>query len=143
MAALPVVEILGGRKVLGRSISTQRALIERLREGLPYSSLESVLRLLDVSRPQTSAWLAVPPRTLARRKKQRRLRADESDRLFRVADVAAHAVQVFGGQAAAAQWLRSPNLVLGGEAPLAALDTELGSRHVHDVLGQIEFGMYS
>jgi putative toxin-antitoxin system antitoxin component (TIGR02293 family) len=82
-------------------------------------------------------------RTLARRKKEKRLHADESDRLFRVGRIAALAEETLGSKDKAKRWLQKPNRALGGAAPLRLLDTELGARQVEDVLGRIAHGVYS
>lgn len=87
--------------------------------------------------------VGLPARTLARRKKERRLRADESDRLLRLARVAAVAEDVLGAQDKAGRWLQKPNRALGGIAPLDLLDTDLGAEEVVTVLGRIEHGVYS
>jgi uncharacterized protein (DUF2384 family) len=39
--------------------------------------------------------------------------------------------------------LRSPQIGLGGAVPLAYAETELGAREVEDLLGRIEYGVYS
>ena len=54
--------------------------------------------------------LHLPARTLARRKRSRRLSADASDRLLRLARVAARAEDVFGSHQRTGEWLveRSP-----------------------------------
>jgi putative toxin-antitoxin system antitoxin component (TIGR02293 family) len=80
---------------------------------------------------------------LARRKQERRLRADESDRLLRLARVAAVAEDVLGAQDKAGRWLQKPNRALGGIVPLDLLDTDLGAEEVVTVLGRIEHGVYS
>ena len=72
-----------------------------------------------------------------------RLRPDESDRLFRVARIAALAEESLGGRDRAARWLKRPNRALGNAIPLQHLDTDLGSRQVEDVLGRISHGVYS
>jgi putative toxin-antitoxin system antitoxin component (TIGR02293 family) len=87
--------------------------------------------------------LSMPERTLARRQKQARLTADESDRLIRVARVMAHAVQVLGSRDKAARWLRTANRALNGTAPLSLLDTDVGTEQVSEILGRIEHGIYS
>lgn len=97
----------------------------------------------NLDRDEVSSALDLPPRTLARRKVERRLRPAESDRLFRLARVAAQAVEVLGNQEKASRWLHTANRALGGEPPLALLDTDVGSRQVEDVLGRIEYGIYS
>ena len=139
-----VVELLGGERTLGRKVPSSRAkLIEVLRAGVPYPALESVMQALDISRGEVCNSLALPSRTLARRKKERKLRADESDRLFRLANVGARALEIFGTKEKAARWLRKPNRALAQAIPLALLDTDTGARQVEEVLGQIEYGLYS
>jgi putative toxin-antitoxin system antitoxin component (TIGR02293 family) len=89
------------------------------------------------------AVLHLPPRTLARRKRERRLRADESDRLFRLGRIAALAEEVLGSREKASRWLHRPNPALGRVIPLRHLDTDLGARQVEDLLLRIAHGVYS
>jgi putative toxin-antitoxin system antitoxin component (TIGR02293 family) len=116
---------------------------EAVRAGLPLIALQSVQRSLHLSREGLSRILSMPERTLARRQKQARLTAEESDRLIRVARVMAHAVQVLGSRDKAARWLRSRNRALRGSAPVSLLDTDIGAQQVSEVLGRIEYGIYS
>src|SRR6202140_3593112 len=135
-----VLDVLGGESVFrGPRRSDPAELRTRIKSGLPYRSLESVCRRLQLTLPETATILHTPMRTLARRKRERKLRAVESDRLVRLARVAAHAVAVFGHEQAAAAWLRRPNRALSGEMPFRLLDTEVGTAQVEDVLGRIEY----
>ena len=136
-------EALGGRRTLGRTIVTRRGLMDAVRAGLPYPSLDSLVGLLGVSRQQLLRWLALPERTIARRSSGQRLRPDESDRLMRVARLLALGGTIFGSTESAAAWMRTPNRALGGEIPLSLLDTDLGCREVEDALGKMEHGVFS
>jgi putative toxin-antitoxin system antitoxin component (TIGR02293 family) len=137
-----VVDILGGQRVfVSRSTATARDLRERIKGGLPYRSLETLRERLRLSLPEAAAVLHVPLRTLARRRTEKKLAVDESDRLYRLARIAAHAVSVLGSEDKVAAWLRRPNRGLGGETPIQVLDTDLGARQVEDVLGRIEHGL--
>jgi putative toxin-antitoxin system antitoxin component (TIGR02293 family) len=137
-----VIEVLGGSSVFkGRTLPTAAELRERIKRGLPFRSLDSVRERLQLSVPEAASVLHMPPRTLARRRLARRLAADESDRLYRVARVAAHAVAALGSEEKAATWLRRPNRALNGELPIRLLDTDVGARQVEDVLGRIEYGI--
>jgi putative toxin-antitoxin system antitoxin component (TIGR02293 family) len=138
-----IVNVLGGRVAGTRAVRTPEELKAWIREGLPFSSLETVMKRFGLNRDEVSSALDLPPRTLARRKQERRLRPAESDRLFRLARLAAQAAQVLGSEDKASRWLHTPNRALGGEAPLTLLDTDLGARQVEDVLGRIEHGVYS
>lgn len=136
-----LVEALGGSAMLPRMAITPEELIEEVREGLPYGCLETFGELFGVSREELSEVLAIPLRTLARRKKEGQLRADESDRLLRVALMAILASDVLGGDEAAGRWLHRPNRALGGRVPLHLLDTDLGSRRVEEALGRLDHGV--
>jgi putative toxin-antitoxin system antitoxin component (TIGR02293 family) len=84
--------------------------------------------------------LDLSPRSLQRRRRSGRLARFESDRLYRLARIVALAHESLGSQELAARWLRRSNRALGGIAPIAAVDTELGARQVENVLGRIAFG---
>lgn len=139
-----LVDVLGGARVLKRSSKTGTVeLRKRVRTGLPYEALESVRAHLHLSVLETAVVLRVPLRTLARRKQEGWLDTDESDRLYRLARIVSQALQVFGTEPKASEWLRRPNRALGNEAPLQLLDTDAGTRLVEDTLGRIEYGLIS
>ena len=143
-AAEYVVDVLGGAKVFrGRELPSSSQMRDRIKAGLPFSALESVRERLGLSVPEAANVLQMPARTLARRRQSRKLAADESDRLYRLARIAAHAVAVFGSEDKAGAWLRRPNRALGGDVPIQVLDTDLGARQVEDLLGRIEHGALS
>jgi len=138
-----LVETLGGRGVFREPQATYDAIIDRARAGLPYAALEAIATRFEIPQETLVRVLHLPARTLARRKKARRLRADESDRLLRLARIAAYAEEVFGKREKAAAWLQKPNRALGGVVPLDLLDTDLGALQVEQILGRIEHGVYS
>ncbi|HVT18184.1 MAG TPA: antitoxin Xre/MbcA/ParS toxin-binding domain-containing protein [Thermoanaerobaculia bacterium] len=140
---LAIVEVLGGQKILHEELGSSLDLTAWIRRGLPYSSLESLRKRFRLRRTEISSALGLPQRTLARRRQERRLSPAESDRLVRMARIAAMAVAVLGTEDKASLWLHRPNRALGGEMPLALLDTDLGAREVEQVLGRIEQGIHS
>jgi len=138
-----LVEALGGRKVLKRRITNLDELREAVKAGLPYASLEAFIGKFGLARDEAAAALHLPQRTIARRKKERKLQADESDRLLRLARVSAQAAETLGSEEMAARWLRRPNRALGNQTPLDLIDTDIGARQVEEVLGRIEHGIIS
>lgn len=139
-----VVSVLGGPRVFhGRSLPSSVEVRERINEGLPFSAVESIRERLGLSVGEAAHVLQMPARTWARRRQSRRLAATESDRLYRLARIAAHAHAVLGSDDRASAWLRRPNRALGGEAPVTLLDTDVGARQVEDLLGRIEYGIVS
>lgn len=118
----------------------QQALVTVVREGLAYDVYERVQGLLGVSTAELATVLAIPERTLQRRRQAGRLTMEESDRLLRLARLVKLALFVFDGDTTrAVRWLRAPKTLLGGETPLERADTEPGVREVEDMLYAIEF----
>ena len=142
-ALLSPIDILGGERIVGKRTSDPQRMIERIRAGLPYKALESLAASLKLSNDEISRMFLIPARTLARRKRNHRLSAEESDRVYRVARVFSRAVELLGDEGEAAQWLRAPHVALGMLAPMSLLDTDAGTRQVDEILGRIEYGMYS
>ena len=144
METQAIAEVLGGRKVLGKSVVKPDDLAKLVRRGLPARSVTVLAQRLDVLRTVLSRKLGIAQRTLTRRLSQRsRLTAAESDRTVRLARVFANAVEMIGDEEKAVEWLRTPNRALGGERPLDQLDTDIGAREVDDILGRIAYGAYS
>ena len=143
-AAAIIAEVLGGRKILGRSVKKADDLAELVREGLPAGSVKLLAERLDMGSTALSRKLGIPQRTLTRRMSHRsRLTAAESDRTVRLARVYASAVEMIGDEERAVGWLQTPNRALWGERPLDQLDTDVGAREVEDLLGRIAYGIYS
>lgn len=138
-----LVEALGGCKVFRRRIANLDDLRGAVKAGLPYASLEALISKFGLGRDEASAALHLPYRTIARRKKEQKLQADESDRVRRFARVTTQATATFGGDEKAVQWLRRPNRVLGNKPPLDLLDSDIGIRQVEEVLGRIAHGIAS
>jgi putative toxin-antitoxin system antitoxin component (TIGR02293 family) len=118
-------------------------LIEAIRTGLPVEELEALRRGLDIPMDKLAPKLGISKATLYRRKLQGRLGPEESDRILRFARLMGKAVEVLEDEDAARRWLRSPQVGLGGATPLDYAETEVGAREVEDLLGRIEYGVYS
>lgn len=138
-----LLRALGGRKALKGKVSSRADLKDRIRAGLPFMVLESLLESFDLTREELCAALNLPLRTIARRKAQGKLSVEESDKLVRFARIAGEASAVFGGPERAVNWLRRENRALAGLAPLSLLDTDVGARQVEEVLGRIQHGVHS
>jgi putative toxin-antitoxin system antitoxin component (TIGR02293 family) len=142
MSAMTVESLLGGKGVLKARPRSSFDWIAIVREGLPARVLDALAGNLKLTRGELAAALGIADRTLARRRKEGVFTAEESAKLLRLARVAQRAAQVFEGSDAALDWLKRPNRALGGETPLALLDTEIGAEGVLDVLGRIEHGVF-
>jgi len=136
-----IASALGGRRALRGEVQTLEDLRESVLRGLPFRAFEAVTANFGLPAPLVVRVLRVPPRTLARRKRKARFPADESDRLVRLARIAALTEEVLGSRDKAGRWLQKPNRALGGAVPLEHLETELGARQVEEILGRIAYGV--
>jgi putative toxin-antitoxin system antitoxin component (TIGR02293 family) len=127
---------------IGIETDNLMGLITQLKGGLPVSSFSRLSKLLDVPEKMLAVTVNIPQRTLTRRKKEGRLKSDESERVFRLAGLFERALIVFGNEDTARQWFHQPVKGFGGRTPLAFADTEPGAREVEDMLGRIEEGVF-
>ncbi len=135
-----MIRTLGGPELVhARSLEQLR---ERLRTGLPFASLAAVASGFGLAGEDASTVLRIPARTLARRKRERRLSPEESDRLYRLGRIATLAEEVLGDRRKAALWLRAPNRALGDADPLSRLDTDLGAEEVEAALLRLAHGVF-
>jgi len=122
---------------------TPDTLLKELHKGLPFAELEALQSSLEVPMEQLAPMLGISKATLHRRKLSGRLDLAESDRVVRFARLLGLATQVLESPENARLWLSTPKLGLGGAIPLRYAETEFGAREVEDLLGRIEYGVYS
>ena len=117
--------------------------IQVVQEGLEFAELESLREQLDLPLDRLAEYLGLSRATLHRRKASGRLTSDESDKILRFARLVGQAVGIFGGLEQARQWLLAPQRGLGGAVPLEYARSETGAREVENLLGRIDYGVYS
>ncbi len=118
-------------------------MIERIHQGLPIYELDALQESLAVPMEVLAAKLGISKATLQRRKIEGRLDAMESERVLRFARLMGKAINVFGSEDNAREWLNKAQFGLGGAVPLDYAETEIGAREVENLLGRIEYGVYS
>ncbi|OYW21766.1 MAG: hypothetical protein B7Z52_00435 [Burkholderiales bacterium 12-64-5] len=111
--------------------------------GLPVRELNDLRASLDLPLERLVPMLGISKATLHRRMAAGRLDPAESDRVVRFARLMGKAVEVMESTENARKWLSAPQTGLGGAVPLEYAETEVGAREVEDLLGRIEYGVYS
>jgi putative toxin-antitoxin system antitoxin component (TIGR02293 family) len=115
-----------------------------IRRGLPPSAFKQVANYYKLPSSQMARMVGTSKRTIERlQKKNKPLNVNWSDKLYRLARVAAIAEQVFESSETALDWLKRPNRALSGVAPITLLDTDAGVEQVLELLSRIEYGVYS
>ena len=138
-AAVNVADVLGlpPKEQAARS---PFGLIQRIENGLPLDALERVARLLAPGDAQFKYRL-VPKATFERRKSSRRLSSDEGTRLARLARVWSLAVDVWGSDEEARDFLFRPHPMMEDRRPIdVVIQSEFGAEMVLDILGGLKYG---
>ena len=114
---------------------------ERISEGLAVHWLTDVQDSLDLSAPELGRAVQISTRTLARRRNQKLLPPDESERVYRILRLVNLASEVLGSEDDARDWMKEPNTSLAGKTPLDVARTEPGAPIVTRLLEQIRHGI--
>lgn len=142
-----VAALLGGSRVLSRSLTSPLDAHELLLRGLPASALDHLVGQLIVIGKTESLEKAVGMslRTWQRRKDapSKPLSQEQSGRTWKFAEILSKATDVFGSQAEAEQWLERPATGLDQHRPIDLLGTPAGVELVEAHLERLEYGVYA
>jgi len=131
------------KNAVGGTSTHPTELIQKIQKGLRFSELKTLQDTLDLPFEKLAAKLCISRSTLQRRKAAGRLSPDESDKVVRFSRLLRHATAVFGDAERARAWLKHPQVGLGGAVPLDYASTETGAREVENLLGRIEYSVYT
>ena len=141
-----LVDLFGGPKVLGYSISSPLDAHEMILHGIPSQALESLVgQLTVIDADAFEAAFGMSERTFQRHKsdRSRTLNREQGSRTWNFARVLAKATSVFGTQEAAEKWLIEPTMGLDNRRPIDLLATAAGSMLVHEFLERLDYGVYA
>lgn len=128
-------------KIVTGAPLTGLAAIKVIRDGYLVSMLKSASSFFDVPDVRIQHIARVPATTASRlERKNAKIDAAATERVFRMSIVARMAIDVFEDQEAAIAWMRQPNRAFGDVAPLELMDTEPGAVAVKQVLNAIATG---
>lgn len=123
--AKEIANRLGGRSVLGRTVTTERDLHRLVLDGISPRVTEHLIARGMLTRDEIE--LIVAKRTLARRRVDgRALHWTQSDALVRLVRVVATAESLFPNSDDAGRWLRRAHRDLAGSTPLDLAYTDAG-----------------
>ncbi len=136
-----MVEMEMVEDVMGIEARSLVELEEAVTHGLPKTALRSTLKHVfpEASEQVKFLYRVVPEATYKRR--QGRLSPAESERTERLARVVATAEYMLEDNAVAREFLTTPHWKFGGKTPFEAALSELGARHVEELLFGIAFGL--
>jgi len=124
-------------------VTTIRRQMEQIRAGLSFRAVQNLQKALDLPMERIASVLGMSRATLHRRKLQGKIDREASEKLVRYQSLLKKAEEVFGDAENAREWLTHPQRGLGNAVPLEFAKSELGAREVENLLGRIEYGVYS
>jgi len=124
-------------------VTTIRRQIEQIRAGLSFRAVQNLQKALDLPMERIASVLGMSRATLQRRKLQGKIDREASEKLVRYQSLLKKAEEVFGDAENAREWLTHPQRGLGNAVPLEFAKSELGAGEVENLLGRIEYGVYS
>lgn len=115
----------------------------RLHQGFDYKFSIDLLKHLQITQKEFYAILNFAPATIKRRKGGR-FTTEESDRLYRLAEIFNAAIELFeGDEERARKWLNHPVKGLGGNRPVDMAITSAETEAALDLIGRLEHGVFS
>jgi len=135
VAAEQIAKVLGGRRVLGRRVTSMRQLDDIVREGMPKTALDTFIDALGRSQYGEFA-IQLRNKIVPRATYQRvdRFNLQVSETTERMARLYAMALSVFDDPQAAARFMANSHPELDDRTPFEAALTEIGGREVEEVI---------
>jgi len=134
-------KILGRKGALRTELRSTLDLMELGRRGVSKKALLNLAGYLGFTIKEISALLPVTERTIQRYSPTSRFRANVSDHILHIAEVAARGEEVFGDKQKFIDWLSQPSAAFGNRVPEKLLSSRIGTELVLDELGRIEHGI--
>lgn len=109
--------------------------------GLPVSSFDRIRKAVAPDMPSFVSLVASTATLKRHRKNRTPLNPAQSERLARIAEVWALAMDVYQDEETARMFLRRPHQLLHGRTPLqVTAESSPGARSVEQVLGRLKYG---
>lgn len=93
---------------------------------------DKLARALSVTRP-----------TLINKKLDEKFNSALSERIVSLGDIYSYGYQVFDDVDRFNKWMFIPNKVLGGQMPFDLIDNQFGREEVKNIIGRINYGVFS
>ena len=131
-------------QLLDKRVTKPMDLVQLVHEGIDPTQIDGLVQRSKGILEPRDAGFVIARRTLSHRKSEGKpLSQEESERMIRLAKVAARAAAVFGDREKAHNWLRKPIKAFGGESALGLIQYEEGLVIVQDYLNRLDSGFFA
>ncbi|MBS1663808.1 MAG: DUF2384 domain-containing protein [Bacteroidetes bacterium] len=117
--------------------------IDLIRQGISKKALEHFKQKTGLDYDQLADILSVARATLINKKAADKFNLTLSEKILGLAEIYSYGYEVFEEEIRFNEWIFRPNKALGGQAPYDLLDTQYGREEVKNVIGRIDYGVYS
>lgn len=117
--------------------------MDMVRVGLSKKDLENLKSKTNLDYDKLSTLLSTTRATLINKKGTEQFSAALSEKIVSIADLYSYGFEVFEDESKFNEWVFSPNQALGGKQPFELLDNQFGREEVKNVIGRIDYGVYS
>jgi putative toxin-antitoxin system antitoxin component (TIGR02293 family) len=114
-----------------------------VRDGVSKKDLELLKSKAGLDYTMLAKALSVKRATLINKKRTQKFNSSLSEKILGMADLYSYGFEVFEDEARFNQWMARPNKALGGQAPYDLIDNQFGREEVKNLIGRIDYGIYS
>lgn len=114
-----------------------------VRAGISKKDLESLKSKTSMDYTELARALSVTRATLINKKKNERFGLSLSEKILDIAELYAYGFEVFEDEESFKRWMDTPNKALNFQKPIDLLDNQFGREEVRNIIGRIEYGVYS
>ena len=114
-----------------------------VRDGVSKKDLELLKSKAQLDYTTLAKALSVTRATLINKKRTQKFNSSLSEKILSMADLYSYGFEVFEDESRFNQWMARPNKALGGQAPYDLIDNQFGREEVKNLIGRIEYGVYS
>lgn len=111
-----------------------------LDQNLLSEDISGIVDFLDLKIQEIAKAASVSPSTVSRWDNKSPIGTPGSYQFFKIDEVIKKGVDLFGNTAHLRQWLDSPNMALGNEAPIKLITSMIGLELVDEALDALHFG---
>ena len=125
------------------TLMTPMEKMELIEDGISKKDLEALKQKTNLDYDQLAQVLSVARATLINKKGKARFSHELSERIVGLADLYSYGYEVFEDRTKFNGWVFQPNQALGGKPPFDLLHNSYGREEVRNVIGRIDYGIYS
>ena len=117
--------------------------MDLVRDGISKKDLELLKNKAGLDYTMLAKALSVTRATLINKKRDQKFGANLSEKIVGLADLYSYGFEVFENKERFNQWMSRPNRALGGQVPYDLIDNQFGREEIKNLIGRIDYGVYS